>query len=331
MAVELAFFTVAALYAIIFIRSEITEWRRNKKRQQLDSKTPYDYALTNAIDERDRLLDELRTIQGLKRTEADTERIRNEIGTILSDDGEGAIEDVYDVDKAFMESTDLTFRQYYDVIKTTDDKRHLAGRATLERERQDEDLGILVEELTALKVEMEEKRRRLFEDGVIPIQEQADGTVSPILAHAGELDTSPMAAITGMSAAEAGWDAAAVSRAYARLGGNVREDDSKDGQFPDNGDEYADLGAIDKAIRDEQKVLCIYRNRNVEGFSGVEMAVGTLAKLRYRYGQTQYVILRVCSNNGGTHLLRISGEDLDEISLLGGESHGEIVYRKGEM
>ena len=222
--------TVGAVIGSLFMN-----WRNDeaKDRQQLESKTPYDYALTNAINERDRLQDELRTIQALKRTEADTERIRSEIDTILSDDGEGETESVYG---------------------------GLNG---------------------------------------IPIVQNSDGYISK-----------------------------AFAKAY---GTDVREDDPKDGQFPDNGDEYADLGAIDKAIRDEQKVLCIYRNRNVEGFSGVEMAVGTLAKLRYRYGQTQYVILRVCSNNGGTHLLRISGEDLDEISLLGGESNGEIVYRKGEM
>ena len=241
MAVELAFFTVAALYAIIFIRSEITEWRRNKKRQQLDSKTPYDYALTNAIDERDRLLDELVTLRALNNVQTDTERIRNEIGTILSDDGEGASEVVYG---------------------------GLNG---------------------------------------IPIVQHSDGTISPFPRW------------DGMSTG-------AVARAYQAT---VREDVTKDERLPDNGVEYADLEAIDKAIRDEQKVLCIYRNRNVEGFSGEEMAIGTLAKLRYHYGQTQYAILRVCRNNeGDTYLLRISGEDLDEISLMGGGSHGEIIYRK---
>src|SRR5699024_5360737 len=95
MAGEIAFFTMAALFSILFAGSKITKWRHNKKRQQLESKTPYDYALTNAINERDRLQDELRTIQALKRTETDTERIRNEIDTILSDDGEGASESVY--------------------------------------------------------------------------------------------------------------------------------------------------------------------------------------------------------------------------------------------
>ena len=66
------------------IGSLFMHWRSDvaKERQQLESKTPYDYALANAINERDRLQDELRTIQALKRTEADTERIRNEIDTI---------------------------------------------------------------------------------------------------------------------------------------------------------------------------------------------------------------------------------------------------------
>ena len=231
MAGELAFFTMVALFLIIVVGSEMSKLRHNKKRQQLDSKTPYDYALANAINERDRLQDELRTIQALKRTEADSERIRNEIGTILSDDGEGASESVYG---------------------------GLNGT---------------------------------------PIVWHTDGTISE-----------------------------AFAKAY---GTNVREDVTKDERLPDNGVEYADLEAIDKALRDEQKVLCIYRNRNVEGFSGEEMAIGTLAKLRYHYGQTQYAILRVCRNNeGDTYLLRISGEDLDEISLMGGGSHGEIIYRK---
>lgn len=247
MAGELAFITMGALFVIIFFRSEISKWRHNKKRQQLENKSPFDYALTNAINERDRLQDELRKIQATKRIETDIERIRNEIETIAHEDGEGASESVYG---------------------------GLNG---------------------------------------IPIVQHSDGTISPFPRW------------DGMSTEEAAWDAGAVARAYQA---NVLEDDTEDGQFPDNGDEYADLEAIDKAIRDEQKVLCVYRNRNVEGFSGEEMAIGTLAKLRYHYGQTQYVILRVCSNNGGTHLLRISGEDLDEISLLGGESHGEIIYRK---
>ena len=248
MAGELAFFTMVALFLIIVVGSEMSKLRHNKKRQQLDSKTPYDYALTNAINERDRLQDELRTIQATKRIEEDTERIRNEIETILSEDGEGPTEDVYG---------------------------GLNGT---------------------------------------PIVRHSDGTISPFPRW------------DGMSTEEAAWDAGAVARAYQA---NVREDVTKDERLPDNGVEYADLEAIDKAIRDEQKVLCIYRNRNVEGFSGEEMAIGTLAKLRYHYGQTQYAILRVCRNNeGDTYLLRISGEDLDEISLMGGGSHGEIIYRK---
>ena len=234
MAEEIAFFTMVALFAIIFFRSEMSEWRRNKKRQQLDSKTPYDYALANALNERDRLQDELRTIQALKRTEADTERIRNEIDTILSDDGEEASESVYG---------------------------GLNG---------------------------------------IPIVQHSDGSISK-----------------------------AVAKAY---GTNVREDDTEDEQLLDNGVEYADLEAIDKAIRDEQKVLCDYRNNTGEGFSGNGLAVGTIVNFRYHNGQTRYLTLRVRhSNQGGTYIMHIRGEDLDEISLLGGESHGEIVYRKGEM
>lgn len=220
--------TIGAVIGSLFMH-----WRDNvaKERQQLGSKTPYDYALTNAISERDRLQDELRTIQALKRTEADTERIRNEIGTILSDDGEGASESVYG---------------------------GLNG---------------------------------------IPIVQHSDGTVSK-----------------------------AFAKAY---GTNVREDDAEDEQLPDNGVEYADLEAIDKAIRDEQKVLCDYRNNTGEGFSGNGLAVGTIVNFRYHNGQTRYLTLRVRhSNQGGTYIMHIRGEYLNEVSLLGGESHGEIIYRK---
>src|SRR5699024_3080141 len=88
---------VVALMASIPVSAGIV-WLIGKDESGLrvkESKTPYDYALTNAINERDRLQDELRTIQALKRTETDTERIRNEIDTILSEDGEGASESVY--------------------------------------------------------------------------------------------------------------------------------------------------------------------------------------------------------------------------------------------
>lgn len=85
--------TIGAVIGSLFMH-----WRNDvaKERQQLESKTPYDYALTNAINERDRLQDELRTIQALKRTEADTERIRNEIDMILTDGGEEPTESVYE-------------------------------------------------------------------------------------------------------------------------------------------------------------------------------------------------------------------------------------------
>ena len=231
MAGELAFFTMAALFSIIVVGSNISIWRHNKQRQQLESKTPYDYALANAINERDRLQDELRTIQALKRTEADTERIRNEIGTILSDDGEGSSEVVY---------------------------------------------GGL---------------------NAIPIVQHSDGTISKAIAKA--------------------------------CGTNVREDGAEDEQLPDNGVEYADLEAIDKAIRDEQKVLCIYRNPAGEGLNGNDLAVGTIVNFRYTDGQTRYLTLRVRhTHKGGTYIMHIGGEYLDEVSLMGGESHGEIIYRK---
>ena len=208
-----------------------------KTRQQLEAKTPYDCALTNAISERDRLQDELRTIQALKRTEADTERIRNEIGTILSDDVEKSSEDVYG---------------------------GLNG---------------------------------------IPIVQHSDGTISPFPRW------------DGMSTEEAAWDAGAVARAYQA---NVREDE-----------EHSYLELIDKAIHSEQKVLCIYRNPAGEGLNGNDLAVGTIVNFRYHNGQTQYLTLRVRhTHKGGTYIMHISGKYLDEVSLMGGESHGEIIYRK---
>src|SRR5699024_8221141 len=204
---------VVALMASIPVSAGIV-WLIGKDESGLrvkESKTPYDYALTNAINERDRLQDELRTIQALKRTETDTERIRNEIDTILSEDGEGATESVYG---------------------------GLNG---------------------------------------IPIVQHSDGTISPFPRW------------DGMNTEDAARDAGAVARAYQA---NVREDDTEDEQLLDNGVEYADLEAIDKAIRDEQKVLCDYRNNTGEGFSGNGLAVGTIVNFRYHNGQTRYLTLR---------------------------------------
>ena len=249
MAGELAFFTMVALFLIIVVGSEMSKLRHNKKRQQLDSKTPYDYALTNAINERDRLQDELRTIQALKRTEADTERIRNEIDTILSDDVEGASESVYE-----------------------------------------SNIGM-------------------------PIRDNGDGTFSPI---------------SWDNRISAGEMADNISKAVAKAyGTNVREDGTEDEQLLDSGVEYADLEAIDKAIHSEHKVLCVYRNPTGEGLNGNDFAVGTIVNFRYHNGQTRYLTLRVRhSNQGGTYITHISGEYLNEVILMGGESHGEIIYRK---
>lgn len=225
---------VVALMASIPVSAGIV-WLIGKDESGLrakESKTPYDYALTNAINERDRLQDELRTIRALKRTEADTERIRNEIVTILSDDGEEASEGVYEPN-----------------------------------------IGM-------------------------PIQDNGDGTFSPIK-----------------------WD--------ILLSGIVREDDTKDEQLTEDDVERSYLELIDKAIHSEQKVLCIYRSNAGEGLNGNELAVGTIVNFRYHNGQTRYLTLRVRhSNQRGTYIMHIRGEDLDEVSLLGGETHGEIIYRK---
>ena len=226
--------TIGAVIGSLFMH-----WRKDivKDRQQLESKTPYDYALTNAINERDRLRDELLTLRALNNVQTDTERIRNEIGTILSDDGEGASEVVYG---------------------------GLNG---------------------------------------IPIVQHSDGTISPFPRW------------DGMSTEEAAWGAGAVARAYQA---NVREDE-----------EHSYLELIDKAIHSEQKVLCIYRNPAGEGLNGNDLAVGSIVNFRYIDGQTRYLTLRVRNTHkGGTHIMHISGEYLDEVSIMGGESHGEIIYRK---
>src|SRR5699024_9838608 len=120
---------VVALMASIPVSAGIV-WLIGKDESGLrvkESKTPYDYALTNAINERDRLQDELITIQALKRTETDTERIRNEIDTILSEDGEGASESVYDGKKAYMRSCEAsgeTFLRIIESQKTVTDTVH---------------------------------------------------------------------------------------------------------------------------------------------------------------------------------------------------------------
>src|SRR5699024_663953 len=218
MAGEIAFFTMAALFSILFVGSEISKWRHNKKRQQLESKTPYDHALTNALNERDRLQDELRTIQALKRTEADTERIRNEIGTILSEDGEESTEDVYDSDSVHRELEAVTKRW-----------------------------------------------------------------------------ESDMKELTG------GWD----------IPGVIKTTD--DNRLTEEDVERSYLELIDKAIYNEQKVLCIYRNPTGEGLNGNDLVAGTIVNFRYHNGQTRYLTLRVRhTHKGGTYITHISGEYLDE-------------------
>lgn len=222
---------------------------KNKTRQQLETKTPYDYALTNAINERDRLQDELRTMQALKRTEADTERIRNEIGTILSDGGEEATEGVYE-----------------------------------------RNIGM-------------------------PIRDNGDGTFSPITWD------NRISSVEMVDSA-----AKAFAKAY---GTNVRGDGDKVERLSGYGVERSYLELIDKAIYNEQKVLCIYRNPTGEGLNGIDLVAGTIVNFRYHNGQTRYLTLRVRhTHKGGTYITHISGEYLDEVSLIGGESHGEIIYRK---
>lgn len=290
-----------------------------------ESKTPYDYALANARADNNRYRDELFTIKALKRTEADTERIRNEIDTILSDDGEEATEGSYDEERRR--------REFIAVGKRWE--------ANMKELHGDWEIPRIVKPTSDGR-------------GYIPIQQHDDGTVTPI----------PSLHI-GMTAEEAAWDAGAVARAYAiqgtnvrkdeadsptswdarmsleewakgvskafasGYGTNVREDDTKDEQPTEYDVERSYLELIDKAIHSEQKVLCIYRSNTGEGLSGNELAVGTIVNFRYHNGQSRYLTLRVRNTHkGGTHIMHISGEYLDEVNLVGGESHGEIIYRK---
>ena len=230
MAGELAFFTMVALFLIIVVGSEMSKLRHNKKRQQLDSKTPYDYALANAINERDRLQDELRTIQALKRTEADTERIRNEIDTILSEDGERASEVVYG---------------------------GLNG---------------------------------------IPIVQHSDGTISPFPRW------------DGMSTGEAGWDATAVSRAYANA--NVREDVSKGERLTEDDVERSYNHSVRQAFCDRTfvRVLCT---------GG--MVAGEITAIAFEHGELTE--------------LQLNGVDVSVPAVIeirkGDDISGETLYRKG--
>ena len=271
-----------------------------KERQQLESKTPYDYALTNAINERDRHQDELRTILALKRTEADTERIRNEINTMLSDVGEEPTESVYDG----KEATDEQFLRMVEWQKKDAENRHPAARAALGRERKHTPYKFYgIERLESGTVDISTLNSIDFGEH-IPIKEHADGTFSPILFP-----------YTGMSAAEAGWDAAAVSRAYARLGGNVREDVSKDERLSEESEERS----LTKAVRDS------FENKEVIRVTWRD----SYGSLRFRRGAVD----EIATGDGkvkefGMRGLEIFAGDVIRI-MKGDDGDGETLYRKG--
>ena len=149
----------------------------------------------------------------------------------------------------------------------------------------------------------------------MPIRDNGDGTFSPI---------------TWDNRISSGEMADNISKAYEKaFGTNIREDVSKGERSSEDDVEQSYLDLIDKAIHSEHKVLCIYRNPTGEGLNGKDMAVGTIVNFRYHNGQTRYLTLRVRhTHKGGTYIMHISGEYLDEVSLMGGESHGEIIYRK---
>src|SRR5699024_1593858 len=152
-----------------------------------------------------------------------------------------------------------------------------------------------------------------FEDGVIPIQEQADGTVTSILPQAGELDTSPMSVITGMSMEEA---ADNISKAYARVYESiVREYDQEDELSSEESEERS----LTKAVRDsfESKEIIQVEWR------------GSCGSLRVRCG----IVDEIATGDGKVKEFGIRGLEIFARDVLritkGDDIDGETLYRKG--
>lgn len=145
--------TVGAVVGSVYMhwRTDVT-----KERQQLESKTPYDYALTNARSDNKRLRDELTTVVATKRLETDNERLRNEIRTIVTEGGDEASESVYELNSK-LRDVEAVGKRWERNMKA------LYGDWEIPKIHDTEDdLGKTVEELTDIKVELEKKQRRLL-------------------------------------------------------------------------------------------------------------------------------------------------------------------------
>lgn len=113
MAGELAFIMLGALFVIIFFRSEISKWRRNKKRQQLDSKTPFDYALQNAKERNRSLTKKLSVVRETQRIEAQNKLMEDALERELRVESEDSFRKLH-------ESNDEAEARRIHMIRTAD-------------------------------------------------------------------------------------------------------------------------------------------------------------------------------------------------------------------
>lgn len=113
MAGELAFIMLGALFVIIFFRSEISKWRRNKKRQQLDSKTPFDYALQNAKERNSSLTKKLSVVRETQRIEAQNKLMEDALERELRVESEDSFRKLH-------ESNDEAEARRIHMIRTAD-------------------------------------------------------------------------------------------------------------------------------------------------------------------------------------------------------------------
>lgn len=113
MAGELAFIMLGALFVIIFFRSEISKWRRNKKRQQLDSKTPFDYALQNAKERNRSLTKKLSVVIETQRIEAQNKLMEDALERELRVESEDSFRKLH-------ESNDEAEARRIHMIRTAD-------------------------------------------------------------------------------------------------------------------------------------------------------------------------------------------------------------------
>ena len=113
MAGELAFFTMVALFLIIVVGSEMSKLRHNKKRQQLDSKTPFDYALQNAKERNRSLTKKLSVVRETQRIEAQNKLMEDALERELRVESEDSFRKLH-------ESNDEAESRRIHMIRTAD-------------------------------------------------------------------------------------------------------------------------------------------------------------------------------------------------------------------